>query len=118
MATSHAGMDLVDDEFGALVEDLVAALDKFHVPDREKGEILGALGPLKPQIVVAADKLRPIPDARLAEATAVFATIKDPAAAELLTAAVTAGRRGQRSYAEQLFTRAELIVGPAALASA
>jgi plastocyanin/truncated hemoglobin YjbI len=118
MASSYAGMDLVDDEFDALVEDLALALDKFHVPDREKGELLGALGPLKPQIVVAADKLRPIPEARLAKATAVFATIKDPAAEELLTAAVTAGKRGQRSYAELLFTRAELIVRPAALAGA
>jgi plastocyanin len=30
---------------------------------------------------------------------------------------VTAGRRGQRSYAEQLFSRAELLASPAALAS-
>jgi plastocyanin len=30
--------------------------------------------------------------------------------------AITAGRRGQRSYAEQLFSRAELIVGPDAVA--
>jgi hemoglobin len=118
MPSSHAGMDLVDDEFTALVEDLVGALDKFHVPDREKGELLGALGPLKPQIVVPAGKLKPIPEAQLAKATGVFATVKDPAASELLAAAVTAGKRGQRSYAEQLFSRAELIVGAAPLASA
>ena len=37
--------------FGALVEDLVATLDKFNVPVKEKGELLGALGPLGPQIV-------------------------------------------------------------------
>ncbi|HMG52811.1 MAG TPA: hypothetical protein VK601_05010 [Kofleriaceae bacterium] len=118
MASSHAGMDLVDDEFNALVEDLVGALDKFKVPDREKNELLGALGPLKPQIVVPASKLRPIPDAKLAKASALIPAIKDPAAAELISAAVTAGKRGQRSYAEQLFSRAELVVGPAALASA
>jgi hemoglobin len=118
MATSHAGMDLVDDEFTALVENLAGALDKFHVPDREKGELLGALGPLKPQIVVAADKLKPIPEAKLAKASALVATVKDKAAAGLLAAAVTAGKRGQRSFAEQLFTRAELIVGAPALASA
>jgi hemoglobin len=118
MASAHAGMDLVDDEFNALVENLVAALDKFHVPAREKGELLGALGPLKPQIVVAPDKLKPIPDAKLAKASALLPSIKDPAAAELISAAVTAGKRGQRSYAEQLFSRAELIVGPQALASA
>ena len=118
MASAHAGMDLVDEEFTALVEDLVGALDKFHVPDREKGELLGALGPLKPQIVVPADKLKPIPDAKLAKVSAMIPSVKDPAAAELLGAAVTAGKRGQRSYAEQLFSRAELIVGSTALASA
>jgi hemoglobin len=118
MASTHAGMDLVDDEFNALVENLVAALDKFHVPAREKGELLGALGPLKPQIVVSPDKLKPIPDAKLAKVSALLPSIKDPAAAELISAAVTAGKRGQRSYAEQLFSRAELIVGPPALASA
>jgi hemoglobin len=118
MTSSHAGMDLVDDEFNALVECLVGALDKFHVPDREKGELLGALGPLKPQMVVTADKLKPIPDAALAKANAVFATIKDPAATEILAMAMIAGKRGQRSYAEQLFTRAELIVGGPALAAA
>jgi hemoglobin len=118
MASAHAGMDLVDDEFTALVENLIAALDKFKVPEREKGELLGALGPLKPQIVVPADKLKPIPDAKLAKVSAIIPSVKDPQAAELLQAAVTAGKRGQRSYAEQLFSRAELIVGPATLASA
>ena len=118
MTSSHAGMDLVDDEFTALVENLIAALDKFHVPEREKGELLGALGPLKPQIVVPADKLKPIPDAKLTKVSAMIPSVKDPQAAELLQAAVMAGKRGQRSYAEQLFSRAELIVGPATLASA
>jgi hemoglobin len=118
MASAHAGMDLVDDEFTALVENLIAALDKFKVPEREKGELLGALGPLKPQIVVPADKLKPIPDAKLAKVSAMIPSVKDPQAAELLGAAFTAGKRGQRSYAEQLFSRAELIAGAAALASA
>ena len=118
MTSAHAGMDLVDDEFTALVENLAGALDKFHVPEQEKGELLGALGPLKPQIVVAADKLRPIPDAKLAKAKALVGKLKDRSAADLLAAAVTAGKRGQRSFAEQLFTRAELIVGAPALASA
>jgi hemoglobin len=51
MEDSHAGMDLVDDEFGALVEDLVAALDKFKVPEKEKGELLTIAGSLKADIV-------------------------------------------------------------------
>jgi len=117
MPSSHAGMDLVDDEFTALVENLAGALDKFSVPEKEKGELLGALGPLKPQIVVAADKLRPIDDAKLAPATKLAATLKDKAAADLLNLAVVAGKRGQRSYAEQLFSRAEMVTGPKPLAS-
>ena len=117
MVTSHAGMDLVDDEFTALVEDLVAALDKFHVPDREKGELIGALGPLKPQIVVAPGKLKPVPDATFAKASALVPKLTDKEASDLLGAAIVAGKRGQRSFAEQLFSRAEIIVGAPKLAS-
>jgi len=117
MATVHGGMDLVDAEFGALVENLVGALDKFKVPEKEKGEILGALGPLKPQIVAAPDKLKPIDEKKLAAVTKLQGTIKDPRAAELLGLAVTAGKAGQRNWAEQLFSRAEMITGPKPLAS-
>ncbi|TMQ13436.1 MAG: group 1 truncated hemoglobin, partial [Deltaproteobacteria bacterium] len=95
MVSSHAGMDLVDEEFNALVDNLSGALDKYKVPDREKNELLGALGPLKPQIVASPDKLHPIDDAQLARAEKVAAK-----------------RRGQRSYAEQLFSRAEMMTGP------
>ncbi|HEX3763061.1 MAG TPA: hypothetical protein VHW23_30400 [Kofleriaceae bacterium] len=116
MATSHAGMDLVDDEFNALVEDLAGALDKYNVPEKEKSELLGALGPLKPQIVASPDKLRPIDDAKLAPAGKLAGTLKDKAAADLLGQAIVAGKRGQRSYAEQLFTRAEMLTGPRPLA--
>ena len=48
---AHHNMAVTQGEFGALVEDLVATLDKFKVPAKEKGEVLGALGPLGPQIV-------------------------------------------------------------------
>lgn len=51
MKTAHKGMGIKDADFNALVEDLVKSLDKFKVPDKEKGELLGILGPLKPQIV-------------------------------------------------------------------
>jgi hemoglobin len=51
MVSAHKGMKIKDDEFGALVGDLVKSLDKFKVPEREKGELLSALGGLKPQIV-------------------------------------------------------------------
>jgi len=118
METSHAGMELVDEEFTALVEDLAGALDKFKVPAREKGELLGALGPLQPQIVTPKERLKPVPDAAVAKATAVAVKITDPAAAELMQAAVVAARRGQRNYADQLFSRVEAMVGPKAVAAA
>jgi hemoglobin len=51
MEDAHAGMDLVDDEFNALVEDLVKALDNAHVADADKQALLGVLGPMKPDIV-------------------------------------------------------------------
>jgi hemoglobin len=117
MVTSHAGMDLVDEEFGALVENLKGTLDKFKVPAKEQGELLGALAGMKPQIVVDAAKLKPLDAAALAKVTALSEKIKDKPTQDLLAMAVTAGGRGQRSYAEQLFTRAEMIAGPAALAS-
>jgi hemoglobin len=51
MVSAHKGMNISDREFGALVGDLVKSLDKFKVPEKEKGELLGALGGMKPQIV-------------------------------------------------------------------
>jgi hemoglobin len=51
MVSAHKGMNINDAEFGALVEDLVKALDKNKVPAKEKGELLGVLGPMKPAIV-------------------------------------------------------------------
>jgi hemoglobin len=51
MATTHEGMNIRSEEFDALVEDLVKSLDKFKVPAREKGELLGVLGPMKGAIV-------------------------------------------------------------------
>jgi hemoglobin len=51
MKTAHQGMGVKDEHFNALVEDLVAALDKFNVPEKEKNELLGALGPMKGDIV-------------------------------------------------------------------
>jgi len=118
MGTSHAGMELVDDEFTALVEDLVGALDKFHVPKREKNEILGALGPLQPQIVTPKDRLKPVPDAMIAKATAVAKKLTDKEAAEVMHAAIVAARRGQRNYADQLFSRVEILVGAGVVAAA
>ena len=51
MKATHAGMGVSSSDFDALVGDLVATLDKFKVPEREKNELLGALGPMKGDIV-------------------------------------------------------------------
>ena len=51
MKTAHMGMGISGADFNALVEDLVGALDKFKVGEKEKSELLGALGPMKGDIV-------------------------------------------------------------------
>jgi hemoglobin len=51
MKTAHKGMGVGDGDFNALVEDLVKALDDNHVGATEKNELLGALGPMKGDIV-------------------------------------------------------------------
>ena len=51
MKSAHAGMGVSGGEFDALVGDLVATLTKFKVGEREKNELLGALGPMKKDIV-------------------------------------------------------------------
>jgi hemoglobin len=44
-------MKITEAEWSATVEDLVKALDKNKVGDRDKQELLGLLGPMKPDIV-------------------------------------------------------------------
>ena len=51
MKASHKGMNITETEWNATVEALVKALDKHKVPEKEKGELLGLLGPLKKDIV-------------------------------------------------------------------
>jgi hemoglobin len=51
MAETHKGMGVTSGEFDARVEDLVSTLDRFSVPAAEQGELLGLLGPMKPDIV-------------------------------------------------------------------
>jgi hemoglobin len=51
MAETHEGMGVTAGEFDALVEDLVATLDQFNVPKAEQDELIGILGPLRPDIV-------------------------------------------------------------------
>lgn len=49
--TAHAGMGVTGPQFDALVEDLVGALDKFKVAPEDKATLLGALGPMKKDVV-------------------------------------------------------------------
>jgi hemoglobin len=51
MKSAHTGMKLTEGEFTALAQDTVKALDKFNVPDTEKGEVMNMLGGLKADIV-------------------------------------------------------------------
>jgi hemoglobin len=51
MKTAHTGMKITEEQFNALVEDLVMSLDKFKVPEKEKSELLGILGTMKGDIV-------------------------------------------------------------------
>jgi len=51
MKSAHQGMGISEPDFDALVQDLVASLDTFKVGEREKGELLAALGPMKKEIV-------------------------------------------------------------------
>jgi len=51
MKTTHDGMAVTGGEFDALVEDLVATLDKFEVGEAEKAELLSVLGPMRVDIV-------------------------------------------------------------------
>ena len=51
MKTAHQGMGLTNADFDALVEDLTKALDAAGVQQKEKDELLGALGPMRADIV-------------------------------------------------------------------
>jgi hemoglobin len=51
MTETHKGMGVTAGEFDALVEDLVSTLGRFSVPAAEQAELLGVLGPMKPDIV-------------------------------------------------------------------
>jgi hemoglobin len=51
MKRAHAGMGVSGADFDALVVDLAAALNALQVPEKEQNELLGALGPMKKDIV-------------------------------------------------------------------
>ena len=51
MKASHEGLGISEDDWKAAVDHLVATLDKFKVPKREKDELLGAVSKFKNDIV-------------------------------------------------------------------
>jgi len=51
MRTSHAGLGITNADWDAAAKHLVASLDKFKVPEKEKGEILTFVTSLKKDIV-------------------------------------------------------------------
>jgi hemoglobin len=64
MRETHDGMQVTAGEFDALVEDLVATLNSFGVPEKAQGELLGILGPLRGDIVEVESSATgtPLPD--------------------------------------------------------
>jgi hemoglobin len=49
--TAHEGLNITEADWRATVNHLVATLDKFKVPEREKNEVLGAISGMKKDIV-------------------------------------------------------------------
>jgi len=51
MRTTHAGMGITETEWDAFLADVRATLEHLQVPERECGELLALMGPLKTEIV-------------------------------------------------------------------
>jgi hemoglobin len=51
MKTAHTGLGITEEDWNASVKDLIATLDKFKVPEKEKGEVIAAVAGLKGDIV-------------------------------------------------------------------
>lgn len=51
MLTAHTGMNISDEEFVAVCDDVLAACDKNRVAEKERGEVLIALYSMKNDIV-------------------------------------------------------------------
>jgi hemoglobin len=51
MKTSHHGLNITDADWDVAAKHLVASLDKFKVPEKEKGEVLAFVTNLKKDIV-------------------------------------------------------------------
>ena len=133
MKTAHVGLGITGAEFDALEDDLRQSLARFKVPAREQAELIALLAPMKKDIVQgpAAAAASPGPGAArpapvIAGPTPPVAAPHNPVAeraqglreaAGLLDKADVERLRGNRSLADQLFSFAEMIVGPDAVAA-
>ena len=51
METAHTGLNITEDDWTIAVKAMGDTLNKFKVPAREQGEVVGAIAPLKSKIV-------------------------------------------------------------------
>lgn len=51
MKTAHKGLGITGNDWDSSVKSLAATLDKFKVPEKEKGEVLAAISTFKADIV-------------------------------------------------------------------
>lgn len=52
MTVAHKGMAITEAQFGAIAADLIAVLDKYKVPQKEKDELIAIIASTKPAMVV------------------------------------------------------------------
>jgi hemoglobin len=57
MKTAHAGLKITEADWDQSVKHLIATLEKFKVPEKEKGEVLAAVSGLKADIVEEKKKM-------------------------------------------------------------
>ena len=118
MRSAHAGMQIVDEEVDALLEDLTASMKKLGVQEPLQKEVLALLQPLKAQIVQPRDPKDPDKEMveKAKQLSSMLTNVGKTKPGELLEMAVLARERGQRNYAEELFSLAEMQVAPNAIA--
>jgi hemoglobin len=51
LEAAHRGRGITGEAFDAVVQDLTATLEKLHVPEREKTQLLEVLAPMKSMVV-------------------------------------------------------------------
>ncbi len=51
MKDTHRGMDISDAEFNAMASDMAKTLDSFHLPQRERTDVLNLLNSMRGDIV-------------------------------------------------------------------